>query len=80
MTFPLAEQEGPSCVYRSDRFTPRAFVTHAANVRAEQLAKMDLLPKLKNKVLVTKELAPIFRGREEELKGFTSDKRRDNGD
>ena len=73
-------------VYRSDKFTPKAFVTHTANVKKGELAKMDLLPKLHGKVLVTKELAPIFRGREEELrenfsilisvldgKGFTSD-------
>src|ERR1700687_3416773 len=40
MTFPLATQAGDSYVYRSDKFTPRAFVTHAANVKAEELAKM----------------------------------------
>jgi hypothetical protein len=55
-------------VYRSDKFTPKAFVSYAANVKKEELEKIDLLPKLKNKVLVTKEMAPIFRGRETELK------------
>lgn len=55
-------------VYRSDKFTPKAFVTHAANVKKEELEKIDLLPKLKNKVLITKEMAPIFRGRETDLK------------
>jgi hypothetical protein len=73
-------------IYRSDKFTPKSFVTHAANVKKADLEKMDLLPKLKNKVLITKELAPIFRGRETEMqenfsilisildgKGFTSD-------
>jgi hypothetical protein len=72
-------------VYRSDKFTPRSFVTHAANVKESDLAKIDMLPQLKDKVLVCKELAPIFRGREEEMrenfstlisvldgKGFTS--------
>lgn len=71
--------------YRSDKFTPKSFVTHAANVSAKELAKMDMLPQLGGKVLLTKELAPIFRGREEEMrenfstlisildgKGFTS--------
>jgi hypothetical protein len=53
--------------YRSDKFTPKSFVTHAANVKKSELANMDLLPKLRDKVLVTKELAPIFRGRVEEL-------------
>jgi hypothetical protein len=73
-------------IYRSDKFTPKSFVTHAANVKKTDLAKIDLLPKLKGKVLITKELAPIFRGRETEMqdnfsvlisvldgKGFTSD-------
>jgi hypothetical protein len=86
MAFPIKDRGGESLVYRSDKFTPRAFVTHAANVKKEELGKMDLLPKLKGKVLITKELAPIFRGREEDLKenfstlisvldgkGFTSD-------
>src|SRR5262249_54063936 len=54
-------------VYRSDKFTPKSFVTHAANVKREELEEMDLLPRLKGKVLVTKELAPIFRGREQDL-------------
>jgi hypothetical protein len=54
-------------IQRSDKFTAAAFVTSVGNVAAEQLKGMDLLPKLKNKVLVTKELAPIFRGQQEEL-------------
>jgi hypothetical protein len=86
MSFPLPKTAAEAFIYRSDKFTPKAFVTHASNVKAEELAKMDLLPKLKNKVLITKELAPLFRGRVEELqenfsilisvldgKGFTSD-------
>src|SRR5262249_12386955 len=56
----------PIC-YLSDNFTPAAFVTHAATVKQKDLAKVDLLPRLKHKVLVTPELAPIFRGKEEEL-------------
>ena len=91
MTFPIppSEPNKPGVdqyVYRSDKFTPKAFVSHAANVKADKLAEVDLLPRLDRKVLVTKELAPLFRGREEELqdnfsilisvldgKGFTSD-------
>jgi hypothetical protein len=73
-------------IYRSDKFTPKSFVTHAANVKKADLEKIDLLPKLRDKILITKELAPIFRGRETEMqdnfsilisildgKGFTSD-------
>jgi hypothetical protein len=71
--------------YRCDKFTPKAFVTHVANVPRERLAEIDLLPKLAGKVLVTKELSPIFRGNQDEVrenfavlipvldgKGFTS--------
>jgi hypothetical protein len=55
-------------IYRLDTFTPRAFVTHAANVIQSELAEIDLLPKIKDKTLLTKELAPLFRGREDDLR------------
>jgi hypothetical protein len=86
MLFPEPGSPLAKHVYRSDKFTPKSFVTHAANVSREELTTMDLLPKLEGRVLVTKELAPIFRGREQDLqenfsilisvldgKGFTSD-------
>ncbi len=56
----------PLC-YVSDNFTPASFVSHAANVARNQLAQVDLLPRIRHKVLVTPELAPIFRGKEDEL-------------
>lgn len=55
-------------LYRLDTFTPKSFVTHAANVGKEDLEGLDLLPKIRDKVLLIKELAPIFRGRDEELR------------
>jgi len=86
MAFPLADLGLDQYVYRSDKFTPKSFVSHAANVQRKELENVDMLPRLRNKVLLTKELAPIFRGREEELqdkfsilisvldgKGFTCD-------
>lgn len=68
MFFPF--QGGPlrDFAHRCDKFTPKSFVSHAANVDRVTLANNDLLPQLEDKVLLTKELAPIFRGREEELK------------
>ena len=69
MFFPVQGEGLEEFVYRCDKFTPKAFVSHATNISEEKLAQIDLLPKLKNKVLLTKELAPIFRGREDELKG-----------
>lgn len=53
---------------RSDAFTPASFVSHASNVKRETLEKNDLLPKLKDRCLCTKELAPLFAGREDELR------------
>lgn len=53
--------------YRSDKFTSASMVTHRADLEEEKLAKADLLPRLKNKTLLTKELAPIFTGKREEL-------------
>jgi hypothetical protein len=53
--------------YHTDNFTPAAFVSQAANRTAKDLEKVDLLPRLKHKVLVTPELAPTFRGDDDEL-------------
>lgn len=61
----LSEIKGIS--YRSDRFTPRALVSHAANVRRKDLDEIDLLPRIQHRALVTPELAPMFRGKEEVL-------------
>ncbi len=54
--------------YLSDHFTPAAFVSHKPDVSTERLAKIDLLPRLKYKCLLTPELAPIFSGREDVLR------------
>jgi hypothetical protein len=56
----------PLC-YRSDNFTPAAFVSHAANRSRKDLEKVDLLPRIRHKVLVTPEMATIFRGKEDDL-------------
>jgi hypothetical protein len=53
--------------YVSDNFTPAAFVSHAANVSRTELDKVDLLPRIQHKVLITPEMAPVFRGKEDEL-------------
>jgi hypothetical protein len=53
--------------YISDDFTPKSFVSHSANVKDEDLGKIDLLPKLKNKVLITPELAPLFEAHKDKL-------------
>ena len=55
-------------VERADDFTPASFVSHAANRSTRQLAQIDLLPRVKDKVMLTKELAPLFRGDDKELR------------
>lgn len=68
MFMPKANLALNDYIYRSDKFTPKAFVTHAANVASGSLEKLDMLPKLRDKILLTKELAPIFAVREDELR------------
>ena len=53
--------------FKSDLFTPKSFVSHAANIKEEELKEIDLLPKIKNKVFLVPELAPIFGKRKEDL-------------
>ena len=74
-------------VYHTRKFNPRAFVTHNASVESEdKLAQIDLLPRIRFKLLVTPELSTIFSANEDELlenigiitsildgRGYTSD-------
>src|SRR5688572_20644295 len=53
---------------RVDDFTPASFVSAAANRTADQLDSIDLLPQIKDKVMLTKELAPVFRDQEDNLR------------
>lgn len=57
----------PQSLY-TDNFTPASFVSHNASLNEEQLRKVDLLPKLSNKLFLTPELAPIFTANEDELR------------
>jgi len=59
--------QGKPFTYRSDKFTTASFVSHSAQATREQLQEVDLLPKIKNKVLLTPELSPIFRGKADDL-------------
>lgn len=53
--------------YVTDNFTPASFVSDAANVSRKDLEEVDLLPRIKHRVLITPEMAPVFRGRDDEL-------------
>ncbi|MGI8832369.1 MAG: bifunctional DNA primase/polymerase, partial [Nitrososphaeraceae archaeon] len=70
----------------SDNFSAKSFVSHSANVKKEGLKDIDLLPKIKNKALLTPELSPTFTKKDDDLqevlgimirildgKGYTSD-------
>jgi DNA-binding transcriptional ArsR family regulator len=51
----------------TDNFSPKAFVSHNSNLTEEQLQENDLLPKVKNKMLLVSELAPLFGTKDDEL-------------
>jgi len=53
--------------YKSDSFTPKAFVSHSATVEKDKLEEIDLLPKIRDKCFLTPELGPIFGKRKEDL-------------
>jgi predicted transcriptional regulator len=53
---------------KTDRFTPHSFVSHMARKKQEELEKIDLLPKLKDKMFITPDLAPLFGSPQEQLR------------
>lgn len=53
--------------FYTDNFTAKSFVSHTTAVKKEQLAEIDLLPKIKNKCFLTPELAPTFAAKDEDL-------------
>jgi hypothetical protein len=54
-------------VYRSDKFTPKSFVSHSASVSREKLNEIDLLPRIRHRLMLVPELAPLFGLRNEDL-------------
>jgi hypothetical protein len=58
---------GEDKVYRSDKFTPKSFVSHSANVKREQLDEIDLLPRIRHRLFLVPELAPLFGLRADDL-------------
>jgi hypothetical protein len=53
---------------RVDSFTPASFVSHAANRSQEELEAIDLLPRIKSKVMLTKELSQLFSNEDSALR------------
>ncbi len=53
--------------FYTDSFTPRSFVSHNNSVTRANIQEIDLLPKIKNKLFITPELAPILSTKDDEL-------------
>jgi hypothetical protein len=58
---------GSPHTFYTDGFTPRAFVSHNSGLTEEQLREVDLLPKIRDSIFLTPELAPVFTAKEEEI-------------
>lgn len=61
----FSEIEG--LTYATDKFTPAAFVSNAANVKKEKLKEVDLLPRLQYKMFLVRDMATIFSKRDDDL-------------
>lgn len=46
--------------FATDNFTPASFVSHSANTKKADLAKIDMLPQIRFKAMIIRDLAPIF--------------------
>ena len=54
--------------FYSDSFTPNSLISHNSALTEEQLKKVDMIPKMKDKLVLTPELAPLFTAKDEDLK------------
>ena len=54
-------------VFYTDSFSAKSMVSHSTAVKKEELAKIDMLPKIKNKYLLTPELSPTFAKKDDDL-------------
>jgi hypothetical protein len=53
--------------HSTDKFSARAFVSHVAQKTEVELAKIDMLPRIKGKVLITPDLTTLFGAKAEDL-------------
>jgi hypothetical protein len=53
--------------HSTDKFSPKAFVSHVAERTQAELEKIDMLPRIKGKVLISPDLTTLFGARAEEL-------------
>jgi hypothetical protein len=57
----------PELTYTTDNFTAAAFVSHASNVKREDLDKVDLLPRIRYRTMIVRELGSIFGAKDDDL-------------
>lgn len=57
-------------IYTTDNFTPASFVSHSANRKKVDLEKNDMLPRIKYRTLIIRDLAPIFAKRDEDVQAM----------
>jgi hypothetical protein len=53
--------------FYTDSFTPGSLISHNSSLTEEQLRKVDMIPKMKNKLFLSPELAPLFTAKQDDL-------------
>jgi hypothetical protein len=53
--------------FYTDSFTPNSLISHNSSLSEEKLQQVDMIPKIKSKLVLAPELAPIFTSKEDEL-------------
>jgi hypothetical protein len=53
--------------FYTDSFTPGSLISHNSSLTEEQLRKIDMIPKLKDKLFLSPELAPLFTAKQDDL-------------
>jgi hypothetical protein len=53
--------------FYSDSFTPNSMISHNSALSEEKLQKVDMLPKMNSKFVLTPELAPLFTAKDDDL-------------
>jgi hypothetical protein len=53
--------------FYTDSFTPGSLISHNSSLTEEQLQKIDLIPRMKDKLFLSPELAPLFTAKQDDL-------------
>jgi len=54
--------------FYSDSFTPNSLISHNSALTEEQLQKVDMIPKMRNKLVLIPEMASIFTAKDDDLR------------